>query len=123
MKRILLVDDSAFMRKVLKEMITGEEFEVVGECSSGLEAIEKFASINADLILMDYNMPGMDGLETARNILECDPRAMILMITSIDSKEKMVEAVNVGITDYVVKPFTRDEILAKLKSAIQKGSS
>lgn len=114
MKQVLLVDDSAFMRKVVKDMIEDGNFKVIGECASGLEALEKYRAMAPDIVLMDYNMPGMNGIETARNILDYDANANIIMITSIDSTENVIEAIQIGIKDYLGKPFTKEEILAKL---------
>ena len=120
MIRVLLVDDSAFMRKILKEMIEGDSFHVIGECSSGLDAIEKYRSMAPELVLMDYNMPGMDGLETARSIVDYDPSANIIMISSVDTTENVAEAIESGVKDYLTKPFTKEEVLAKLSEAMAK---
>lgn len=123
MNKVLLVDDSVFMRKVLKEMVNGEKYQVVGEASSGLEAIEKFKTLEPQIVLMDYNMPGMDGLETTRSILDYTPSAIIIMITSISTTDKVVEAIECGVKDYLTKPFTKSEILSKLEEAIEEVDS
>lgn len=118
MTRVLLVDDSVLIRSVIKNMLVQENCEVVGEAGTGRDAIAKAASLSPDVILMDYNMPDLNGIEVARQILAGNANVNIIMITSIGTAEHRERASQVGIKGYLTKPFKREDIAAKLSEVL-----
>jgi two-component system chemotaxis response regulator CheY len=118
MTRVLLVDDSLLIRTVIKNMLIQEHCEVIGEAGTGRDAIAKFCSLLPDVILMDYNMPDMNGIDVARHILAQNADAKIIMITSIGTDEQIERARQVGIKGYLTKPFKRENIAAKLSEVL-----
>ena len=118
MSRVLIADDSAFMRRVLREILADGGYDVVSECKNGLEAIQNYKEVLPDLVLMDYNMPKMNGVEGARNILKHDTKACIVMVTSIGGKKKILEALRIGVKNYITKPFENQAFLSTLKKVM-----
>ena len=113
--RTLVVDDSAFMRNILKKILSStDKYTVIGEASSGKEAIEKAKELKPDLITMDIVMPELDGIEATRRIKKEFPDIKIVMCTSVDQEKKMIEAVEAGADGYVVKPFQAPKVLEQL---------
>jgi two-component system chemotaxis response regulator CheY len=105
MKRVLIVDDSAFMRKNLSEILTRAGFEVIGEADDGIAAIEKFKNLRPDVISLDITMPKMDGLETLRKIKEIDGNVKAVMCSSMGQPYYKQEASRLGAVDFIIKPF------------------
>jgi two-component system, OmpR family, KDP operon response regulator KdpE len=116
--RILVVDDEAQIRRVLRAALTGHGYEVV-EARSGEEALERMASGRADLVLLDVNMPGMGGLEACREI-RSESEAAIIMLTVRNAERDKVEALDAGADDYVTKPFSTRELLARIRAALRR---
>ncbi|WP_423792533.1 response regulator [Methanocaldococcus indicus] len=113
--KTLIVDDSAFMRNILKKILTPTgKFVVVGEASNGKEAIEKAKELKPDLITMDIVMPEMDGITATREIKKILPDVKIVMCTSIDQEQKVIEAIEAGADGYIVKPFQAQKVLEEL---------
>ncbi len=113
--KTLIVDDSAFMRNILKKILTPTgKFVVVGEASNGKEAIEKAKELQPDLITMDIVMPEMDGITATREIKKILPNVKIVMCTSIDQEQKVIEAIEAGADGYIVKPFQAQKVLEEL---------
>ncbi len=110
-KSVLIVDDAAFMRMMLKKILTAEDFEVVAEASDGREAIKKYEEHEPDLVTMDITMPDMDGLEAVKEILDYDEDAKIIMVSAMGQQKMVVEAVQAGAEDFVVKPFEEERVL------------
>lgn len=121
--RLLLVDDHQIVRKGLRALLDTEaDLQVVGEASSGAEAVELAARLRPDVILMDLVMPGMDGVEATRRILEHDPRARVLVLTSFGSDNKVFPAIKAGALGFLLKD-TRPEELIEALHAAAKGES
>ena len=110
-KSVLIVDDAAFMRMMLKKILTAENFEIVAEASNGREAIKKYEEHNPDLVTMDITMPDMDGIEAVKEILNYDEDANIIMVSAMGQQKMVVEAVQAGAEDFVVKPFEKERVM------------
>lgn len=110
-KKVLIVDDTAFMRMMLKTIITGKGYSVVGEAEDGLDAIEKYKELKPDIVTMDITMPRMDGIEGMKGILEIDPNAKIIVCSAMGQKTLVIEALRLGAKDFIVKPFDADRVV------------
>ncbi len=117
-KKILITDDALFMRVTLKNMLTANGYEVVGEAVNGQDAVEKYAACRPDLVLMDITMPVMDGIAATRAIKASDPAAKVIMCTAMGQKNMVVEAIQAGAKDFIVKPFKTDDILCRIQKQI-----
>jgi len=113
--RILLVDDSTYIRTVLGSILTEAGFEVIDEAADGEEAIRKYMNLKPDVVLMDVVMEPMDGKAATQAILDKDPAAKILMVTVLEDKSILVDLVNIGAKGYITKPFSKEEITEKIK--------
>ncbi len=105
MATFLIVDDALFMRNMLKNILTKEGHEVIGEAASGDEAILKYEQLRPDVVTMDIVMPGMDGLDAVKGIMEKDPNAKIVMCSALGQQQMLINALQAGAKDYIVKPF------------------
>jgi two-component system chemotaxis response regulator CheY len=114
MKRLLIVDDAAFMRMSIRNMLEKYDFEIVGEAENGLMAIEKYKELNPDIVTMDITMPEMDGLEALREIKKIDPAASIIMVSAMGQEARMKEAIIYGAKGFIVKPFKEEMLVAAL---------
>jgi len=114
MKKVLIVDDAAFMRVSIKNMLTKNGYEVIGEAENGKVAIQKYQELSPDVITMDITMPEMDGLASLKNILAINPAASVVMISAMGQESMVREAVLSGAKGFIVKPFKEDAILAAL---------
>lgn len=112
MKKVLVVDDAAFMRVSIKNMLTKNGYEVVGEAENGKIAIAKYEELAPDIITMDITMPEMDGLTSLKEILAVDSNANIIMISAMGQESMVREAVLAGAKGFIVKPFKEDAIIA-----------
>ena len=108
--KVMLVDDSAFMRNMLKKLITENSGEVIGEGRDGGEAFTKYQELHPDLVFMDIMMPNVNGIEGLKKIMEADKNARIVMCTSVGQEKVVAEAVENGAADFVVKPFSPEDI-------------
>ena len=111
MSRILIVDDSRTSRKILRSILEDAGHEVIGEAMDGQDGVNKFKELRPDLVTLDITMPVMDGLEALSKIKECNKDAKVIMITAAGQQNKMVEAIKNGASEFVTKPFERDNIL------------
>ena len=111
MKKVLVVDDTKFMRDILKNILKKKDLEIAGEASNGREAVEKFKELKPDLVTMDIIMPEMDGIEAVKKIMEINPSARVLMCSAMGQQALVVEAVQAGAKDFVVKPFQASRVL------------
>lgn len=116
MAKILLVDDAAFMRMMIKEALKKNGFEDTYEAADGREAIEKYDEIHPDIVFMDITMPNMDGLEALKVIRSKDPNAVVVMCSAMGQESMVLEAIKVGAKDFIVKPFKPERILKTLTS-------
>ena len=113
--KILLVDDSTYIRTVLGSIIAEAGFEVVSEAADGEEAIRKYMSLKPDLVLMDVIMEPMNGMEATKAILDKDPEAKILMVTVLEDRGLFADLMKIGAKGYIMKPFSKDKIAKKIK--------
>lgn len=114
MKKVLIVDDAAFMRVSIRNMVTKNGFEVAGEAENGLVAIQKYAEIRPDIVTMDITMPEMNGLDALKAIRQIDPGAVVVMVSALGQESMVREAVLSGAKGFVVKPFKEETITAAL---------
>jgi two-component system chemotaxis response regulator CheY len=105
--KVLVVDDASFMRAVLKDILAANGFQNIYEASDGAAAIDAYQKYRPDIITMDINMPGTDGIQALKIILQINPGAKVVMVTSVEQKHTVQEAIKLGAKDYVVKPFDR----------------
>ena len=116
MKKVLVVDDAAFMRVSIKNMLSKHNYEVVGEAENGKVALAKYLELNPDIVTMDITMPEMDGLESLKKILAVNPAANVVMVSAMGQESMVREAVLTGAKGFIFKPFKEDVILAALQS-------
>lgn len=115
MARILIADDAAFMRMMLKDILVKGGHEVAGEAANGKQAVEKYAELKPDLVTMDITMPEMDGLEALKVIRASDPNAKVVMCSAMGQQAMVVDAIQHGARDFIVKPFQGDKVLASVE--------
>jgi two-component system chemotaxis response regulator CheY len=119
--RILVVDDASFMRTLLKDIIKSNGLaSEIFEASDGIEGVKAYQKIKPDLITMDVNMPKADGIQALRAILKINPMAKVVMITSVEEKHIVQDAIKLGARDYVVKPFDRSNVPLVLNRVIRQ---
>lgn len=111
-KRIMIVDDSDFARMMLKKILTGQGYEIVGDYGNGKDAVAEYKRLSPDLVTMDIVMPEMGGKETMAKILSLDPDAKVIIVSSLDVKDSVL-----GARDFVLKPFTRERLLQAVEKA------
>ncbi|MFW5971993.1 MAG: response regulator [Bacillota bacterium] len=119
-KKVLVVDDAAFMRMMIKNILVDGGFEIVGEAENGLDAIELYAELKPDLITMDITMPEMDGIEAVQAILKDYPDARIIMCSAMGQQAMVIDAIQAGAKDFVVKPFKPDRVLAAINKIFEE---
>jgi len=118
--KILIVDDAAFMRMMLKNILTSNGFEIVGEAENGVQAVEKYKELKPELVTMDITMPEMDGIAAVKEIMKIDPNARIVMVSAMGQQVMVIEAIQAGAKDFVVKPFQPDRVLEAINKALNK---
>jgi len=117
-KRVLIVDDAAFMRMMIKNVLTQNGYEVAGEASNGQEALVLYEKAKPDLVTLDITMPEMDGIQTLKELLKMDPSANIVMVTAMGQQQLVIEAIQMGAKDFVVKPFQPDRLIEAVRKAL-----
>ena len=117
-KKILIVDDAAFMRMMIKNIVAKAGYEVVGEAENGAQAVEMYKELKSDLVIMDITMPEMNGIQAVKAIKEIDPNANIIMCSAMGQQAMVMEAIQAGAKDFIVKPFQQDRILQAIKRII-----
>jgi two-component system chemotaxis response regulator CheY len=118
MARVLVVDDAAFMRKMLGDALSKGGHEVVGEAGNGVEAIDRFRDLKPDVTTLDITMPEKDGLAALKEILTLDPAARVVMCSALGQESKVLEAIKAGAKDFVVKPFQPDRVVDAIGKAL-----
>ena len=118
MARVLIVDDAAFMRKMLSDVLAKGGHEVIGEGANGAEAIAQYQALRPDIMTLDITMPEKDGLAALREILTLEPSAKIVMCSALGQESKVLEAIKSGAKDFVVKPFQPDRVLDAIGKAL-----
>ena len=117
-KTILLVDDAAFMRMMLKDILTKNGYNVVGEAENGVKAIEKYKELKPGLVILDITMPEMDGIQAAKGIKAADSNALIVMCSAMGQQAMVIESIQAGARDFIVKPFQPDRVLEAVQKVI-----
>ncbi len=117
-KRILIVDDAAFMRMMIKEILSKNGFEVVGEASDGAQAVEKYKELSPDLITLDITMPEMDGISALKEIKKMDSNAKVIMCSAMGQQAMVIDAIQAGAKDFIVKPFQADRVIEAITKAL-----
>lgn len=117
-KRILIVDDAAFMRMMIKDILTKNGFEVVGEAADGIQAVEKYNELQPDLVTMDITMPEMDGIAALKEIKGTDPSAVVIMCSAMGQQAMVIDAIQAGAKDFIVKPFQADRVIEAIQKAL-----
>lgn len=118
MANILLVDDAAFMRMMLKDILTKNGYTVAGEAENGLKAVEKFRELSPDLALMDITMPEMDGLQALKKIKAEWPDAKVVMCSAMGQQAMVIDAIQSGAKDFIVKPFQPERVLEAVRKVL-----
>ena len=118
--RVLVADDARFMRQLIREIIEPEGFEVVGEAADGRAVVEEFAKLRPDVVTMDIVMPKRSGIDAVREILALDPGARIAMVSALGQEALVMEALQAGASDYIVKPFKPEAVVATLRKVAEK---
>lgn len=116
--RVLVVDDAVFMRHMIKTILTGMGHEIVGEASDGEEACRMYEELKPDMVTLDLVMPNMSGLDALQSIRKSDPSARVVVISALDQRQPLMEALKLGAVDYVVKPFEKDRVEEAIKRVI-----
>ena len=117
-KNILVCDDAAFMRMMIKDILTKNGYTVVGEAENGAKAVEKYAELKPDLVLMDITMPEMDGIQALKKIKEADPSATVIMCSAMGQQAMVIESIQSGAKDFIVKPFQADRVLEAVRKVV-----
>lgn len=115
MKKVLIVDDAAFMRAAIRTILERNGFEVVGEAENGAIGVRKYQELRPDIVTMDITMPEMTGLEALKHIRSFDPDAKVVMITAMGQEHLVKEAILSGAKSFIVKPFKEDHVIQTLK--------
>ena len=117
-KNILICDDAAFMRMMIKDILTKNGYNVAGEAENGLKAVEKYKEVSPDLVLMDITMPEMDGIQALKQIKALDGGAKVIMCSAMGQQAMVIESIQAGAKDFIVKPFQAERVLEAVKKVI-----
>jgi two-component system chemotaxis response regulator CheY len=118
MARILVVDDAAFMRRMVIDVLQTGGHEIVGEAANGNEALLRFQELRPDVTTLDITMPEKDGLTALREIIACDPGAKVVMCSALSQESKVLEAVKAGAKDFIAKPFQAGRVLSAIEKVV-----
>ena len=117
-KNILICDDAAFMRMMIKDILTKNGYNVVGEAENGAIAVEKYKELSPDLVLMDITMPEMDGIQALKGIKALNANASVIMCSAMGQQAMVIESIQSGAKDFIVKPFQADRVLEAVKKVV-----
>lgn len=120
MARVLVVDDAAFMRLTIKQMLEAHGHSMAGEAENGIEAVKKFAEVKPDVVFLDITMPEMNGIEALRCIKTLDANAKIIICSAMGQQEMLAQAIQYGAKDFIVKPFEEERLIAALEQVIRR---
>ncbi|MEN6459217.1 MAG: response regulator [Thermoguttaceae bacterium] len=118
-RRVLIVDDSMLMRRLMKETLLADGWEVVGEAADGEEAVAKYQELLPDAVTMDMIMPGTDGVQALQAILKIDPKAKVVVVSSLNQTKLISEAVRAGADDFLAKPFMPEQLQDTLRTCVE----
>jgi len=116
--RILIVDDAAFMRMMIRDILTKNGYEVVGEAQDGAQAVERYKELKPDLVTMDITMPEMDGIAALKEIKKIDSGAKVIMCSAMGQQAMVIDAIQAGAKDFIVKPFQADRVIEAIKKTL-----
>ncbi|MCK8823539.1 response regulator [Fuchsiella alkaliacetigena] len=119
-KKILIVDDGAFMRMMIKDILIENKFRVVGEAADGEEAVLLYKKLNPDLVTMDITMPKKDGITATKEIIAEDPQANILICSAMGEDSMVVQAIRAGAKGFIVKPFQKERVIQAIDKVLSK---
>ena len=117
-KNIMICDDAAFMRMMIKDILSKNGYNVVAEAENGAVAVEKYSELKPDLVLMDITMPEMDGIQALKKIREKDGNASVIMCSAMGQQAMVIESIQAGAKDFIVKPFQADRVLEAVKKVV-----
>ena len=117
-KNILICDDAAFMRMMIKDILTKNGYNIAGEAENGAKAVEKYAELKPDLVLMDITMPEMDGIEALKKIKAADANASVIMCSAMGQQAMVIESIQSGAKDFIVKPFQSDRVIEAVQKVV-----
>ncbi|MCH5342087.1 MAG: response regulator [Acetatifactor sp.] len=117
-KNILICDDAAFMRMMIKDILTKNGYNVAGEAENGMKAVEKYKEVTPDLVLMDITMPEMDGIQALKEIRKTDAGAKVIMCSAMGQQAMVIESIQAGAKDFIVKPFQAERVLEAVKKVV-----
>ena len=117
-KNILICDDAAFMRMMIKDILSKNGYTVAGEAENGVKAVEKYNELKPDLVLMDITMPEMDGIQALKNIKAADSGAKVIMCSAMGQQAMVIESIQSGAKDFIVKPFQADRVIEAVKKVV-----
>ncbi|HCW03889.1 MAG TPA: two-component system response regulator [Clostridium sp.] len=118
MAKVLIVDDAAFMRMMIKDILEKNGFEVIGEANNGIKAVEMYKKEKPDVVTMDITMPDMDGIEAVRQIKAYDASAKVIMCSAMGQQTMVMDAIRAGAKDFIVKPFQAERVLEAIKKVV-----
>ena len=119
MNTVLVVDDSVLMRDMIKVMLSDAGYEIIGEASDGQQAYEKYKSLKPDITIMDIIMDRVDGIQSLEMIREYDPDAAVVICSAMDQEFYVIEALRLGAKEFIIKPFSSDDVLGAVLRALQ----
>lgn len=117
-KNILICDDAAFMRMMIKDILTKNGYNVAGEAENGMKAVERYAELKPDLVLMDITMPEMDGIEALKKIMSFDSGAAVIMCSAMGQQAMVIESIQSGAKDFIVKPFQAERVIEAVHKVV-----
>jgi len=117
-KGILIVDDAAFMRMMIKDILSKNGYQVVGEAENGAKAIEKYKELMPDLVIMDITMPEVDGIQAVKEIKNFDQDSKIIMCSAMGQQAMVIESIQAGARDFIVKPFQAERVIEAIKKVL-----
>ncbi|MCI8327526.1 MAG: response regulator [Lachnospiraceae bacterium] len=117
-KNVLICDDAAFMRMMIKDILTKNGYDIAGEAENGAKAVEKYQETKPDVVLMDITMPEMDGIQALKKIKEGDANACVIMCSAMGQQAMVIEAIQSGAKDFIVKPFQAERVLEAVKKVV-----
>jgi two-component system chemotaxis response regulator CheY len=120
--RVLVVDDLAFMRDAIRDILLRSGFDVIAEAENGEVALKRYLELHPDVVLLDITMPVMDGITALAKIRRIDPHAIIVMCSALGQQEHIVRAIHLGARDFIVKPFRAERIVSAIRKSLRKSA-
>jgi len=117
--KVLIVDDAAFMRMMIKNILSKSGYDIVGEAENGVQAVAKFKELKPELVTMDITMPEMDGITAVKEIKKIDPKAKIIMCSAMGQQAMVIDAIQAGAKDFIVKPFQPNRVLEAVQKVVE----